>query len=86
MLALSNPDPSLAFPVGTVLHPQLFIRNTTSKPIDASLAFNWRSDTSSGKSPATILHLSLLKLVASTLPRFKMARPSRKPPDGLLSP
>jgi hypothetical protein len=58
MLALSNPDPSLAFPVGTVLHPQLFIRNTTSKPIDASLAFNWRSDTSSGKSPATILHLS----------------------------
>jgi hypothetical protein len=57
MLALSNPDPSLAFPVGTVLQPQLFIRNTTPKPIDASLTFNWRSDAASGKAPASVLHL-----------------------------
>jgi hypothetical protein len=58
MLALSNPDPALAFPVGTTLQPQLFIRNTTSKPIDASLTFNWRADTTAGKSPASPLHLN----------------------------
>jgi len=58
MLALSNPDPALAFPAGTILHPQLFVRNTTSKPIDATLNFNWHSDTSSGKSPGPALHLT----------------------------
>ena len=58
MLALSSPDPALAFPVGTILQPQLFIRNTTSKSIDASLTFNWRSNTATGKSPASALRLS----------------------------
>jgi hypothetical protein len=57
MLALSSPDPSLAFPVGTVLQPQLFVRNTTSKPIDASLSFSWRSDTTAGKAAGPVLHL-----------------------------
>jgi hypothetical protein len=58
MLALSNPDPALAFPVGTTLKPQLLIRNTTPKPIDASLTLNWRTDTTTGKSPASALHLN----------------------------
>ena len=58
MLALSDPDPALGFPVGTVLHPQFFVRNTTSKPIEASLMFNWRSDAASGKAPDQSLHLS----------------------------
>jgi hypothetical protein len=40
MLALSNPDPALAFPPGTTLRPQLFIRNTIGKPVDAALRFN----------------------------------------------
>jgi hypothetical protein len=57
MLALSSPDPALAFPPGTILQPQLFVRNTTSKPIDVSLTFNWRSDTTSGKAPASTLRL-----------------------------
>jgi len=57
MLTLSSPDPALAFPVGTTLQPQLFVRNTTSKPIEASLTFNWRSDAASGKGPASALHL-----------------------------
>jgi hypothetical protein len=57
MLALSNPDPALALPVGTILQPQLFVRNTTPKPIDASLTFNWRRDTASGKAPGPALHL-----------------------------
>jgi hypothetical protein len=57
MLALSSPDPALGFPVGTVLQPQLFVRNATSKPIDCSLTFNWRSNTGSGKSAGSVLHL-----------------------------
>jgi hypothetical protein len=58
MLALSSPDPALAFPVGTILQPQLFVRNTRSKPINASLTFNWRSDSASGKSPGPALQLN----------------------------
>jgi hypothetical protein len=58
MLALSNPDPALGFPVGTLLHPQIFVRNTTAKSIETSLMFNWRSDTASGKAPGQSLHLS----------------------------
>jgi hypothetical protein len=58
MLALSSPDPALAFPVGTVLQPQIFIRNTTAKPIEASLTFNWRSVAASGKVSGPALHLN----------------------------
>jgi hypothetical protein len=58
MLALTNPDPGLAFPPGTTLQPQLFIRNTTGKPIDAALRFNWRTSSSTGKAPGPALHLN----------------------------
>jgi hypothetical protein len=58
MLALSNPDPALAFPPGTSLHPQLLIRNTTSNPVDAALRFNWRANSTSGKATGPALHLN----------------------------
>jgi len=57
MLALSNPDPALAFPPNTTLLPQLFIRNTTPKPIDATLRFNWRAAAATGKAPGPMVHL-----------------------------
>ena len=57
MLALSNPDPALAFPPDTKLLPQLFIRNTTAKPIDAALRFNWRAAAATGKAPGPTVHL-----------------------------
>jgi hypothetical protein len=57
MLALSNPDPALAFPSGTQLQPQLFIRNTTPKPLDAALRFNWRSSNATGKATGPQLYL-----------------------------
>jgi len=57
MLALANPDPALAFPPGTTLHPQLFIRNTTAKPLDAALRFNWRAGAATGKAAGPQLHL-----------------------------
>jgi hypothetical protein len=58
MLALSNPDPALAFPPTTTLRPQLFIRNTTDKAVDAALRFNWRSGSGTGKAsgPALLLN------------------------------
>jgi hypothetical protein len=58
MLALSNPDPALAFPEGTVLQPQLFIRNITAKLIDATLAFNWRTGATTGATQPSSLHLT----------------------------
>jgi hypothetical protein len=58
MLALSNPDPALAFPEGTVLQPQVFIRNITATPIDATLAFNWRTGATTGTTQPSSLHLT----------------------------
>ncbi len=50
MLALTSPDAALTFPAETVLQPRIFVRNTTSKAIAASVRFNWRSDDKSGSS------------------------------------
>jgi hypothetical protein len=58
MLALTTPDPSLAFPEGTQLQPQLFVRNTTAKPIDTALQFNWRDSGNSGKAVGPAIRLS----------------------------
>src|SRR5216683_258306 len=58
MLALSNPDPALAFPPGTTLRPQLFVRNTMGKPADVALRFNWRAGSATGKAPGPQLRLS----------------------------
>lgn len=57
MLALLNPDPALAFPPGTVLRPQLFIRNTMGKPVDISIRLNWRNGSVTGKASGPSLHL-----------------------------
>jgi hypothetical protein len=57
MLALTNPDPALAFPEGTVLQPQLFIRNTTNKPFTAAVRFHWRSDATTGNAQGPSLQL-----------------------------
>lgn len=58
MLALSNPDPALAFPPGTVLRPQLFVRNTTGKSVSASLRFNWRTGSATGKGSQVPLQMN----------------------------
>jgi hypothetical protein len=57
MLALSNPDPALAFPVGTILRPRIFIRNAMGKPVGAALRFNWRGNNTTGKALGPQLHL-----------------------------
>lgn len=58
MLALSTPDPALAFPPGTQLHPLLFIRNATGKTITATLRFNWRTPNATGKAAGPALQLA----------------------------
>jgi hypothetical protein len=57
MLALSQPDPALAFPEGTTLQPQLFVRNTMGKTVDISLRFNWRGVSAIGKTAGPSLRL-----------------------------
>lgn len=61
MLALSQPDPALEFPTGTVLRPTIFLRNTTDKPVVAGLRFNWRRQSATGKSEATTTALAPLE-------------------------
>jgi hypothetical protein len=58
MLALAQPDPALAFPIGITLQPQLLIRNTTGRPLTAGLRFSWRGDTSTGKAQGPSLQLA----------------------------
>jgi hypothetical protein len=58
MLALASPDAALGFPAGTVLQPQLLIRNTTGKVVSATLRFNWRNDTTTGKAAGPALRLN----------------------------
>jgi len=48
MMALSQPDPALGFPSGTVLIPRVFLRNAGSAPARVSVAFDWRTDNRSG--------------------------------------
>ncbi|MCI0621409.1 MAG: hypothetical protein L0387_07030 [Acidobacteria bacterium] len=50
MLALSNPDPALAFPPETRLEPKILVHNSTGKGYSANLTFHWRSDKTSGTS------------------------------------
>jgi len=98
MLALSNPDLALAFPLGTTLQPQLFIRNTTDKAVDAALRFNWRSGSSTGKAPGPALRLNPYETrridVAAlqkggTLPKeanwTSVTLTTQGPPDGLMA-
>jgi hypothetical protein len=58
MLALSQPDPSLGFPDGTSLQPQMFVRNTTARPVTATLRFNWRTQSTTGKASGPTLQLA----------------------------
>lgn len=49
MLALSEPDPALQFPIDINLEAKIFIRNTTNRPTSADLRFNWRGQSTTGK-------------------------------------
>jgi hypothetical protein len=58
MLALSSPDPALGFPSGTVLQPEIFIRNITAAPADVATRFNWRTTSTTGNSIGPTLQLA----------------------------
>lgn len=58
MLALKNPDPMLAFPAGTTLQPFVFLRNTTSQTIAATVTVGWRATTVQGKATLPSINLN----------------------------
>ena len=49
MLALTHPDPILAFPANTILQPMVLLRNTTSRQVKANLSFHWRNASKDGR-------------------------------------
>lgn len=58
MLALRTPDPALGLPNGTVLEPTILVRNTTAKPVAASITLNWRGDSGRGQVKLADLNLA----------------------------
>lgn len=54
MVALTNPDPALAFPDGTKLHSRIFVRNATASALPVVAHINWRSDLATGTVPLEI--------------------------------
>jgi len=51
MMALSQPDPGLGFPSGTVLDPKIFLRNAGTASTMVSAGVSWRNGSASGTSP-----------------------------------
>ena len=43
MVALTQPDPALRFPSGTVFNPYLLLRNASGAPLASVLQLSWRS-------------------------------------------
>jgi hypothetical protein len=66
MMALTQPDPSLAFPTETVLNPKIFLRNAGTASLEVSPGVNWRNDAKSGTSPLPPIKLlpGQMKLVS----------------------
>lgn len=58
MMALASPDRVLNFPDGTVLNPQLFLRNTSAAPLELSGIMDWRSVDASGQLVMPVLTLN----------------------------
>ncbi len=58
MLALPTPDVALGLPSGTVLQPTILVRNTTAKPVAASVTLNWRGDSIRGQVKLADLNLA----------------------------
>jgi hypothetical protein len=58
MLALANPDPALNFPAGTVLHPQIFVRNASARRVVTTIRFNWRKQDETGTAKGPTLALA----------------------------
>jgi hypothetical protein len=69
MLALSNPDPALAFPPGTTLHPQIFVRNTTAKVVDASVRFGSKAATSLRLNPNETRGIDVSAFEGTAIPK-----------------
>lgn len=61
MLALENPDPALQLPSQVMLHPEIFLRNTTSKTVESELSFHWRNAQRNGRAHLPKISLAPLE-------------------------
>jgi hypothetical protein len=51
MMALTQPDHGLGFPVGTLLDPEIFLRNASTASVIVSPRVDWRNGGASGTAP-----------------------------------
>ena len=58
MMALSQPDPVLAFPQETRLIPQVLLWNSGAKPVAISPIIDWRNGSASGRFHHPVIRLS----------------------------
>jgi len=79
MLALTDPDPALAFPAGTKLQPHVFLRNTSKKNYDATVILHWRSSKGQGNSEP--VHVSLKADQTVSIDVGGLQRQNVVPPD-----
>jgi hypothetical protein len=54
LLGLSEPDPMLAYPTGTVLHPRLFLRNASLSRLPVQLVLHWKGGSTTGNITAQV--------------------------------
>lgn len=80
MMALTQPDPSLGFPVGTQLLPRIFLRNAGVNPAQVVASIDWRSQ-NSGTFNFPALTLSPGELKVINLVDYEKA--GQIPPDAM---
>ncbi|HJT70879.1 MAG TPA: hypothetical protein VJ731_11815 [Terriglobales bacterium] len=76
LVGLATPDPMLAYPAGTVLHPNILLRNATSAPLATILNLRWKGSASTGTfqvklaplAPEEVRVLDLLRLKKDAVP------------------
>jgi len=73
MMALIQPDRTLAFPRGTTLNPRIILRNAGSRSTQVSLSVDWRTGGKSGNFPFPRLTLSPGQVRVVSLAEYQKA-------------
>jgi len=58
LIGLATPDPMLAYPTGTILHPNILVRNAADTPVNAAVTVKWRSPKTVGRFPLKLVPLA----------------------------
>jgi hypothetical protein len=82
MVALTTPDPALAFPSGTTLDSRIFIRNTTDDALPVVAQVNWRTDSATGLYRLRLERCKPRRPSSSICPLYKTTTPYPKRQPG----